>query len=408
MRYMSRHNRYIAILSFMVCVLCLNANAADKEAHWVGAWAAAPRNLPVPAADQAMADMTYRDVVHITMGGHAFRLRLTNEFGTAPLKIGGVHIAIGAGNGAIQPGTDKPVMFGGEASTVIPDGAFVLSDPVEMDAKAFTNLAISIFVPAQTIKVMTVHPLGNATTYIAAGNGLSDAKLTNAKTALSWYLLKGVETLADEHSASIVTLGDSITDGRSSTVDANGRWPDVLATRLQSDKSLAGLSVLNEGISGNRILHDFDGPSALSRFDRDVVAQSGCKYLIVLEGINDIGQTAVPKFPNQEVTAKDIILGLEQLLARAHEHGIKVFVGTIIPYEGAAYYSADGDRDRQTVNSWIRASGIFDGVIDFDKTVRDPSHPTKILPMYDDGHHLHPNDAGYRAMANAINLQIFH
>ena len=408
MKYIERCGSYLTILGVMVCVLCSNANAAENEAHWVGVWAAAPRNLPVPASDQSMTDTTYRDVVHITMGGHAFRLRLTNEFGAAPLKIGGVHIAISAGDGAIKSGTDKRITFGGEPATVIPDGAFVLSDPVEMDAKAFTNLAVSIFVPAQAIKVMTVHPLGNATTYIASGDGLSDVKLTNPKAVYSWYLLKGIETLADEHSAAIVTLGDSITDGRSSTLDANSRWPDILATRLQNDKQLAGLSVLNAGISGNRILHDFDGPSALARFDRDVIAQSACKYLIILEGINDIGQTAVPKFPNQQVGAKDIILGLEQLISRAHEHSIKVFGATIIPYEGAAYYSADGERDRQTVNSWIRTSGIFDGVIDFDKAVRDPSHPTRMLPMYDDGHHLHPNDAGYHAMAGAINLQIFH
>jgi lysophospholipase L1-like esterase len=202
-------------------------------------------------------------------------------------------------------------------------------------------------------------------------------------------------------------LGDSITDGRSSTPDANRRWPDMLALRLQADKRTSNLSVLNEGISGNRVLHDFDGPSALARLDRDVLAQPGVKYLVILESINDIGRNVVPRSPGEIVTAQDLIFGLMQLVTRAHQHDIKVLGATLTPYEGAAYFSPEGEQIRQTINAWIRTSGVFDGVIDFDKAVQDTSHPSRFLPGYDDGHHLHPNDAGYKAMAAAVNLQLF-
>jgi lysophospholipase L1-like esterase len=380
---------------------------AQKPIHWVGIWAAAPRNLAVPAVDQLMSDTTYRNVIHLTMGGHALRFEVSNEFGAAPLKIDGVHVAISTGKSSINSATDVALTFGGNPSVVIPDGTFVLSDAVSIDAKPFTNLAVSIFVPKQTIRVLTIHPLANATTYKVSGNALSAATLEGSTALYSWYLVKGVEAMADEDAASIVTLGDSITDGRSSTLDTNARWPDDLAIRLQGERKTSRIAVLNEGISGNRILHDFDGPSALSRFDRDVLAQFGVKYLVILEGINDIGQTAIPKFPDQAVTAKDIIFGLMQIVSRAHAHNLKVFGATLTPYEGAAYFSNEGERDRQTINAWIRSSGAFDGVIDFDAAVRDPAHPSRFLPAYDDGHHLHPNDAGYKAMSAVINFQLF-
>jgi lysophospholipase L1-like esterase len=407
MKLMTRHVRYIAAFAILCASLTASGAETGPRAHWVGVWAAAPRELAVPAAEQSTTDTTYRDIVHITMGGYAFKVQITNEFGATPLKIDGVHVALSAGDGSIKPGTDHALAFGGRPSVTIPSGAYILSDAVALDAPAFADLSISIFVPAQTIKYFTIHPLGTSTTYKVAGNALDAVSLKSPARLQSWYLLKGVEVVADPKAAAIVTLGDSITDGRSSTPDANRRWPDMLALRLQADKRTSNLSVLNEGISGNRVLHDFDGPSALARLDRDVLAQPGVKYLVILESINDIGRNVVPRSPGEIVTAQDLIFGLMQLVTRAHQHDIKVLGATLTPYEGAAYFSPEGEQIRQTINAWIRTSGVFDGVIDFDKAVQDTSHPSRFLPGYDDGHHLHPNDAGYKAMAAAVNLQLF-
>ena len=265
-----------------------------------------------------------------------------------------------------------------------------------------------MYLPAQQITNPTEHPLSVQTSYLAEGNVVSAATLATPKTVNSWYFLKGVdvETKADD-TAAVVAFGDSITDGFSSTLNGNHRWPDYLAERLQADALTKRLSVLNEGVSGNRVLHDGAGPSALARFDRDVLAQAGVKYLIVLESINDIGQLARPNNPEGHVTAQDLELGLDQLVERAHEHGIKVFGATLTPYKGTFYDSSEGEQVREAVNQWIRSSGVFDGMIDFAKAVEDPAEPLRILPAYDDGHHIHPNDAGYQAMANAINLEMF-
>ncbi len=383
------------VLGLALTGLSVRANAAEKLAHWVGVWAAAPRNLPVPVAEQSRGDVTYRDIVHISPGGHPFRVQLTNEFGVAPLKIGRAHIALSDGKGKIKAGTDHALLFRSLPTVTVPNEAFVLNDPIDIDVPALRDVTVSIFVPAQTIKVMTIHPLGNSTTYQIAGNALSATSLDKPMHLASWYPLKGVEVAADVNAAAIVTLGDSITDRRSSTPDSNSCWPADLARRLQANAKTANLSVLNEGISGSRVLHDFDGPSALARFDRDVLAQAGVKYLVILESINDIGRTTIPKYPDQEVTAQDLIFGLTQPVERAHQHGIKVIGATLTPYEGAAYYSESGEKDRQSINAWARGSGVYDGVIDFDKAVQDPVHPSRFRPDYDDGHHLHPNDGGY-------------
>ena len=277
-----------------------------------------------------------------------------------------------------------------------------------MQAAALSDLAVSVYLPQQRIRNTTCHDFGDSTNYILKGDATGAATADNSSPIYSWCFVKGIDVSASNQAAAVVTFGDSITDGALSTRDANRRWPDVLAARLQADKKTADLGVLNQGIGGNRVLHDGYGPSALARFDRDVIAQSGVKYLIVLEGINDIGRLKNPHEQGDNITADDLIFGLSQLVTRAHQHGIKVFGATLTPYMSAGYSAALGEQVRQTYNNWIRTSGVFDGVIDFDKITQDPAHPDQFLPDYDSGDHLHPKDAGYKAMGDAIDLSLFH
>lgn len=402
------------IEAIAACILILGlvapAGAQTAAEHWVGSWAASPYAamggpwIHVPDVQNA----TLRQIVHITLGGNALRVRFTNEFGTQPLEIQAAHVAISAGNGAIQAGSDHALTFNGKASIVIPPGALALSDPVPLATKAFTDLAISMYLPAQQITVPSFHGDASQTSYVQQGDAVSAETLAGPSQIRSWFFLKGVDVEPTEaQDGAVVAFGDSITDGAFATINENHRWPDFLARRLQADAKTKGLSVLNEGIGGNRILRDGTGPSALARFDRDVLAQAGVKYMIVLEGINDIGALARPNDPADAVTAEDLEQGLQQLVARAHEHGIKVFGATLTPYQGAGYYSAKGEAVREALNQWIRTSGVFDAVVDFDKTTRDPSNPNKYLPKYDHGDHLHPSDTGYEAMGDSIDLSLF-
>lgn len=396
----------------LLVLLLVAAPAARAEGpgeHWVGTWAASPMGHPVNPGQPSPENTTYRDVVHISMGGPSLRVQLTNEFGSEPLTVGAAHIAMSAGQGAIEAGTDHALTFGGRPTVIIPAGAVVFSDPVPMKVAALSNLAVSVYLPDQWIRETTCHDLAESTNFVTPGDTTSAETLTDARPLTSWCFVKGIDVSTDDsHAAAIVTLGDSITDGAHSTPDTNQRWPDVLARRLQADSKTAHLSVLNEGISGNRILHDGAGPNALARFDRDVIAQSGVKYLIILEGINDIGAIAKPREPGDVITAQDLIFALGQMVTRAHEHGIKVFGGTITPYVGAGYESPAGEQIRETVNSWIRNSGTFDGVVDFDQATRNPANPSVFLPSVDSGDHLHPGDAGYAVMGDAIDLSLFH
>jgi len=396
--------------SVLILALALPAGAQAATEHWVGSWATSPYAaaggpwIRVPDVQNA----TLRQIVHITLGGSALRVRFTNEFGTQPLEIQAADVAVSAGNGAIQAGSDHALTFNGKASIVIPPGALALSDPVPLATKALTDLAISMYLPAQQITVATFHGDAAQTSYVQQGNAVSAETLASPSHIRSWYFLKGVDVEPSRpQDGAVVAFGDSITDGAFAAMDENHRWPDFLAQRLQADAKTKGLSVLNEGIGGNRILRDGTGPSALARFDRDVLAQAGVKYMIVLEGINDIGRLAQPNDPIDAVTAEDLEQGLQQLVARAHEHGIKVFGATLTPYQGAGYYSAKGEAVREALNQWIRTSGVFDGVVDFDKTARNPSDPNRYLPKYDHGDHLHPSDAGYEAMGDSIDLSLF-
>jgi lysophospholipase L1-like esterase len=377
------------------------------EPHWIGTWGASPQQ-PVTAFGSApsFTNQTVREIVRISVGGERFRLRLTNEFGAQPLLIGAAHVAISAGGAAIKPGTDRVLTFSGHSSITVPPGAPVLSDPVDLKAADLASLAISIYLP-QTTGPATWHLEGKQTAYIVLGNATGASDLgAGATMSTARFFLSGVEAGSFERKSAIVTFGDSITDGTRSTVDTNHRWPDRLAERLAGSGD-DDTGVVNEGISGNRILHDNAGPNALSRFDRDVSATPGVRFMTVLLGINDIGFGGF--IPAEAVTADDIIGGYRQLIARAHSRGIRIYGATLTPFDnvGSPYFSAAHEVERQAVNAWIRTSGEFDAVIDFDKVVRDPNNPSKMLPAFDSGDHLHPSDAGYKAMADSINLKLF-
>jgi lysophospholipase L1-like esterase len=402
-----------AVTLLMICAYLPGLAAAQRKGageHWVGTWAASPQMPPAAgdrqdAADAGFSNQTVRMIVRVSIGGEELRVRFSNAFGSAAVTLGDAHVALTGSGAAILPGTDRALTFSGHPSFTIPPGAMALSDPVRLDVPALSSVTVSVFLPAATGPA-TWHELGNQTTYISGpGDFCASADIPAAKTEKSWYLLSGIDVLASEHTEAIVTLGDSITDGAYATLDANHRWPDFLAEQVSKRGGATGaaLAVLNEGISGNRILHDVDGPNALARFDRDVLAQAGVRYLIVLEGINDIGWPRMPggKYAGDAVSADEMIAALRQMVERARAHGIRVFGGTLTPFEGAFYETPDGEAEREAVNHWIRTSGVFDGVIDFDEATRDPSHPGRFLPAYDSGDHLHPGDAGYKAMGQA-------
>jgi lysophospholipase L1-like esterase len=387
---------------------CFAPAAAPFGEEWVGTWAASPEGLA--SGKVVSTGTTYREIVHTSTGGAEVRIVVTNEFGHEPLTIGAARIASSKGGATIEPSTSKVLRFGGQDSVTLPAGTMAVSDAVGMELPALADVAVSLFVPAQPISQFTVHSYALQTNYVSAGNVIDASTQTAAKEVSSWYFLKAIEVEPEEEYAArgaIVALGDSITDGAASAPNINGRWPNVLAARIQADKALTGLGVLNAGINGNRLLHYGYGESALIRLDRDVLTQAGVKYLIVLEGINDIGHivAATPSDPAE--TAPSIIRALQQVAVRAHTHGIKVIGATITPYESCKYSSPEGEKMRQAVNDWIRTTKDLDSFVDFEKIVRDPAHPTRFLPSYDSGDHLHPNAAGLRAMGSGIDLGLF-
>jgi lysophospholipase L1-like esterase len=334
------------------------------------------------------------------------RVQLSNAFGTAPLTVGATHVAIRNKDSAIVAGTDRALSFNGKPGCMIPPGAAMYSDPVDLDVPKLSELAVSVYVPGESGTAST-HALGLHTTYISKeGNFTDQPEIADATTSLSWYWLSSIDVLAPSNAAAIVTFGDSITDGATSTPDTDRSWPSVLAQRLLADPATSNIAVVNEGISGNRVLADGAGVSALARFDRDVLGQSGVKWLMIMEGINDIGITARQPGP-AAVTPDDLIGAIRQMIERAHTHGIKVIGCTLTPYEGAAYASENGESVRMALNTWIRTSGSFDAVVDFDKVTQDPDNPKRFRAQFNNTDHLHPNDAGYKAMAEAIDLSLF-
>lgn len=397
-------------------VLLIAVSAAVAQSHpeksapaqWVGTWATSPFDGDPWHAVPTLVDSTLREIIHTSIPGKALRVRFTNEFGREPLRIDAATIGTSTGVSGVDAASLHDLTFGGSRSIVIPPGAEVLTDAVSMSTPAFANLAISIYLPLQQVSDVSVHSGAQQDNFIAQGNHVRDASFTEPVVVPSWYFLKGVDVEpTDAHAAAVVAFGDSITDGALSTQNLNHRWPDYLAIRLQNNPATAHLAVLNEGIGGNCVLIHCVAPNALARFDRDVLSQAGVKYVIVMESINDIGALHKPNRPEYKLTAEDLEQGLAQLVARAHEHGIKVFGATLTPYKGAGYFTEQGEKIREAVNQWILTSGVFDGAVDFEKATRDPANPLMFSPQADGGDHLHPKDAGYQSMADSIDLSLF-
>lgn len=360
-----------------------------------------------------MRDATIRQIVHASVGGSTLRVRLSNAFGTQALHFVAVAIArpISTSSAEIDPATNQVLSFAGRPDVTIPPGAAYTSDPVRYSVAPLSNLAVSFYLDAAPVGE-TGHPGSRSTTYYVHGDQVSATDLPGAKHVDHWYQLSGIDVIGAQNSAAVVVLGDSITDGHAATTNGNDRWPDVLAARLQASAATRDVSVLNAGIGGNHVLTDGLGPNALARFDRDVVAQTGTRYLIVLEGVNDLGDLTRLGAVSQEAHAtlvNRLDAAYEQMILRAHAHGITAIGATILPFMGSDYYHPDAqnEADRQAVNAWIRAAGHFDAVIDFDKLTRDPQQPDRLLPSYDSGDHLHPSPAGYRAMGEAVPLALF-
>jgi lysophospholipase L1-like esterase len=395
-------------------------SGAQAAAQWLQTWGAAPLP-PSPAlgpfpATPGFNNQTVRQIVRVSAGGQRIRLRLSNEYGMKPLVIGAVRVALADEKGNIRPGSAHPVLFSGKTSVTIPAAAPFVSDPVDLPVKALGSLSISLYFPQDTGQC-TCHQTGMQSAYVSDSGDFTDKAFEPKQTLEVRAFIAGVAVESAQPVRAVVVLGDSISDGVGSTVDANHRWPDLLANRLDT-KGTNAWGVVNMGISGNRILADGAGQSALARFDRDVLATPGAKIVIVFEGVNDLGisyghpqgpmaDVFKTMAPAHKVTSEDLIAGYRQLITRAHAKGLRAIGATITPYGGAMYYSAEGETVRQAVNHWIRTGHEFDGVIDFDAVIRDPGNATQIKEGFHMGDHLHGSDAGYAAMAAAIELSLF-
>lgn len=361
--------------------------------------------VPYPAT---LSDQTVRMIVRTSAGGPQFRLEFSNAMSDAPVTFGSVHAAIAGRDGAIVAPSDRIVRFAGKPTLTLFPGAKAVSDPIDLPVPALTEIAVSIHLPGPT-QVNTVHALGLNPAYIVPGDQTGAPRLAAPQTVCSYFWLRGLSVpAATPHAGTIVAFGDSITDGYATTPGRHAAWPDLLAARLQADPATAGIGVVNVGISGNRILRAGAGESAIARFGEDVLSRPGVKWVLFLEGINDINMSIMPIIPDKEdVSAEQMIAGIEGIIDRAHHHGIKIAGGTILPTKGLPFYSRAGEEMRETVNRWIRTSGRFDAVIDFDAATRDPQDALRLRAEFDPGDAVHPNDAGNRAMADAINLGMF-
>lgn len=388
----------------------LPSSSAKEGTTWVGSWACSPQlvepqNRP---PEPGLQGNTLRQVVHVTLAGSELRLRFSNEFGTTPLTLDSVHVALpGTAAGSIRQETDHTITFSGKPGVTIPAGVLMFSDPIAFPVSALSDVVITFkggTIPAG----ITGHPGSRETSYLSIGDEVSAATLTTPVTMDHWYVLDGLDVRAKSDAAAVVMLGDSITDGRGSITNENTRWPDDVARNLVADKRYANISVLNHGIGGNNILHDGLGPSALARFDRDVIAQTGVRWVLVFEGVNDIGGSRAAAARGQTPDVADrIIAAYQQFILRAHSHGLRIYGATITPF-GKSQYSSDAtEAARQKVNTWIRTSGQFDAVVDFDKATRDANTPSQLEADLDSGDHLHLNSDGYKRMAAAVDLKLF-
>jgi lysophospholipase L1-like esterase len=429
-------NVSIAVACAGVAICCVPLSAfRDKVKkpggeHWVATWSTANSDLLNPYATApfgaspppvALDNGTIREIVHTSVGGREIRIRISNVFGDAAIKFDAIYVGLAAGDAAILSGTNRAVAFGGSKSVTLPEGSDALSDPIALDVESQVNLAISLFT-SSNVPLGTGHAAAFQTNFISTpGNFAADETAAAfTKTVGSWYFLAEVDALVSPNvRGAIVALGDSITDGASTKSGANARWTSVLARRLLAHTRDGAMSVLNSGIGGNRVLTSSPcfGVNALARLDRDVFDHVGVRDVILLEGTNDIGQPDTPAsairpafmpcLSQTQITADDLIAGYKQIIAQARAMNLKVFGATILPFKGFGGWTDHGEATRQAANKWIRESGAFDGVIDFDAALRDPANPASLNPVYDSGDHLHPNTAGHEAMANAIDLSLF-
>ena len=404
-------------------------NAGNQE-HWIATWAAsaqqppaAPAAAAAPAAPAAGAgprgggggqrglaalnNQTMRMVVRTSIGGQRVRVEFSNAYGTTPLILGAAHVGLRTKDSALAAGSDRALTFNGKPSVKIPPGAAVLSDAVGLNVPKLADLAITVYAPADTGPA-TRHSMALHNAYVVSGDATSQPEFSGATASTAWFFISRVDVMAPAAAGTIVAYGDSITDGATSTAETNHSWPSLLAERLAANPATANLAIVNHGISGNRLLLDGTGTNALARFDRDVLTQPGIKWLMILEGINDIGQALrTGAAPEAAITADDVIGAYKQMIERAHTQGIKVIGCTLTPYIGATYASDAGEAVRSAVNGWIRTPGNFDAFVDFDAATRDPANPKQFLKLYNNTDNLHPNDAGYKAMADAVDLSIF-
>ncbi|GAA3354479.1 SGNH/GDSL hydrolase family protein [Streptomyces antimycoticus] len=394
----------------------------NNAGSWVRSWGASPQaahdGLGSLNDYPALADVTLRQVVRISGGGRRVRIRFTNEFGTAPFTIGAARVGLAAPGGGVRPGSEHVLTFSGASSVTVPAGAPILSDPVDLHLPALAKLSISLYLPGR-VETCTCHDPALETGWRIPGDAVASPTLPeNADVLPVRALISAVELLPDAPAKAIVVVGDSRSDGAGSTPDTNHSWPELLAERL-AERGVATGYVSNQGISGNRMLNNGIGVAAAARFDRDVLATPGLGYVVLSVGGNDLAISFAPRdgdgplaeflkvFPGAPVTRDDVIAGYRQLSARAHDHGVRVYATTIAPYEGVEVYTPEGESARQAVNEWIRTSGAFDAVLDFDAVWRDPARPGRIREDFHIGDHLHGNDAGYRALADSIDLSLF-
>jgi lysophospholipase L1-like esterase len=408
------------LLALAACAACPAQN--PSAAVWVASWGASqqipePQNA-LPSDD--LRDATLRQIFHLSVGGSTLRVHLSNAFGTIALRFTSVHIArpLAPDTSSIDPATDRALTFNGAPAVTVPPGAEYISDPIAFPAAPLSDVAVSFHLDEPPAPE-TSHPGSRATSYYVHGDAVAATLAAAAKPAAKidhWYQVSAIDVLAasttESPAASIVALGDSITDGHASTTNGNNRWTDELARRLQQSPATRAIGVSNQGLGGNHLLTDGLGPNVLARFDRDVLAVAAVRWVIVFEGVNDLGALARsgPAPPAAHAALVQRILGAyQQIVARAHAHGIQVIAATITPWAGSDYYHPDpeNEADRQAVNAWIRAPGHFDAVIDFDKVLRDPAQPDRLLPALDCGDHLHPSPAGYKAIGDAIPLSLF-
>ncbi|MGA8739784.1 MAG: SGNH/GDSL hydrolase family protein [Terracidiphilus sp.] len=407
---------FVALFTFLNCVAAWSQlQRASTPAVWVASWGASqqipePQNALVP---DDLTDATVRQFFRLSVGGPALRVHLSNAFGTEALHVTSAHIArpVSPASPAIDPASDRPLTFAGNVEAVIPPGAELISDPVNYNVAPLSDLAVTFHLQSPPSRE-TGHPGSRATSYYVHGDLVAAATLIEPKHVDHWYQVSEIDVHAAPGSAAVVALGDSITDGHGATTNGNDRWTDVLASRLQSSPATRNIGVSNQGIGGNHLLTDGLGPNALARFDRDVLAPAAVRWVIVFEGVNDLGGLArdgeVPATQHAALVER-VLAAYQQIIVRAHAHGLRVIGATITPYVGSTYYHPGplSEADRLAVNRWIRTAGNFDAVIDFDSVVRDPQHSDQLLPAYDSGDHLHPSPAGYKAMGNAIPLSLF-